>query len=308
LLKMAESNAEKSIVSRIRDKKVVLTLTLGCEAEDHCNVYLLNGLTPDVDIEYYFYSYDGALKYDPDRLKLFDHALSQNHWNLWPLRVDKVYYTGSKAPETEKKYPDGTDRNTNKVKVTYVSDAIIGLDGDGLPKIANPPTWILGLDKTGVIYGRAQDHKYLKGGFGYAIEEGSDQGEHHAESIYSFGFNIMPSDTADNSNMDGGAMLTANVINVDDASDARSKGKTTNHGWNLIADVEDITLSTATNIDYVITFNLGVFDSWIEAGSLNDFTVITNDYASAFGPDSSDEDVAAGYRRGKAYFVHTASE
>lgn len=308
VLKMAESNAEKAIVSRIRDKKVVLTLTLGCEAEDHCNVYLLNGLTPDVDIEYYFYSYDGALKYDPDRLTLFDHALSQNHWNLWPLRVDKVYYTGSKAPATEKKYPDGTDRNTNKVKVAYVSDAIIGLDGDGLPKIANPPTWILGLDKTGVIYGRAQDHQYLKGGFGYAIEEGSDQGEHNAESIYSFGFNIMPSDATDNSNMAGGAMLTANVINVDDASDARSKGKTTNLGWNLIADVEDITLSTATNIDYVITFNLGVFDSWIAGGSLNDFTVITNDYASAFGPGESDEDVAAGYRRGKAYFVHTASD
>ena len=290
------TDAQKVIASRIMDKRVILTLT-----DVDGNVYLLNGVTDDVAIEYNFYNYDGAFVYNADLATLFGYDLTQTAWNTVPVVVDKVYYSSSKAPSTLSKYPDGTtSRATAKINVESVGDAIIGLNG-GLPVIAADNAWIFGLDGSGVAYGVASDLDYLKGGYGYAVLEGAT-GAINADTIWFFGYNMPLSGYSD------GAKLTANVIDVDSKSSART---TKNLGWNLIADVADISLpSTKGLVDYVITFrapyvvdgvtitNGGIFDSWIEGGAshLQDFTAITDKYNAA--------DTAG--KLGKAYFVHTA--
>ena len=315
------SAAEEEIVSRIGKKRVVLVLreayTQECPEDDPTGDWdtdypeatedayiLLNGVTDDVDITYNFYDKDGDFNVDFDRTKIFDYAMDDG-WNLLPIRVDKVYYSTSSAPSTRAKYPDGENRTTAKVKVDSVSDAIIGLDEDGEPVIACDSEWIFGLDANGVAYGKASDINYLKAGYGYAIDVDVDVDE--SLDLYTFGYNMPCIDCPSATTYAGGAALTANVIDVDKPSDVRSSK---NCGWNLIADVADITLSGTTYVDYVITFNVGDFDSWIRDASagLSDFTVMTNDYAEALDEDETDEDVVTGYFRGKAYFVHTESK
>ncbi|MCK5232002.1 MAG: hypothetical protein KAR13_17145, partial [Desulfobulbaceae bacterium] len=285
-------------ISKVTDKKVVLVLEQivpGCDACADPYV-LLNGVTSDVDITYNFYNKDGSFQFDPDRLTIFNYCMDSDAWNLLPISVDKVYYTGNSAPSTNAKYPDGiTARKTAKVKVDNVSEALIALDG-GYPQIVGCSACdsgsydqglLFGLDADGVAFGASKDINYLKGGFAYAIDMDDDV------DIYTFGY-VMPDETA----LSGlGAKLTANVINVDLPASARGKS---NLGWNLIADVADITLiSTAGYVDYVITFEDGDFESWISGGTLEDFTTITNDYT---GNDSA---IGTLYTRGKGYFVHT---
>ncbi|WDN90727.1 hypothetical protein BuS5_03698 [Desulfosarcina sp. BuS5] len=303
---------KEAIQSRIIEKKVVLVLTeqytqecsgtaSGIWETDYPEAtasrhILLNGVTDDVDITYYFWTKDGTCRADFDMTKIFDYDLVDG-WNLLPVVVDKVYYK-SKAPSINKVYPgvDKTPRATANIQVASVSSALIGIDSEsGVPFIAGAGAKLFGLDENGVVYAASSDISYLRAGYAYALNsssltnnnDGSEVGgEEGHPQLYIFGY-VLP-----DNGMSGGAKLTANVLDVTDSSDARSK---TNLGWNLIADVADINLPSG-ELDYVITFTAGEFESWISSAEtdLNDFSAITNLY-------TADDDKP----RGKGYFTHT---
>jgi hypothetical protein len=331
--------AEKAIMSRIVDRKVVLVLRevfeQDCTFTDPQNPLigwdeaypelkgdqwtLLNGITDDVDITYYFYTKDGDLQADFDKTKIFDYPVVCG-WNILPMAVDKVYYSGRNAPSTNARYPDGlTPRLTAKVAVDDISEALIGLyripycydcadgyDVDYRPFIGSPNNMIFGLDGEGVAFGTADNYQYLKAGYAYGIlgtGESEDcwapcysvgcadccEAEVYAASYYTFGYNM-----ADNPNLIGlGGPLVANVIDIDNPSATRTNR---NFGWNLITDIADIDLGGLSFVDYVITWSDGCFESWIKEASddLDDFDELTNEYYS--GDDRP---------RGKGYFVHT---
>ena len=315
--------AQQAIISSIIEKKVILVLrevfsqtcTLSEEEgptgnwdtdypEQKDDIFtLLNGVTDDVDITYYFWTKDGDFRANFDRETIFDYAMIAGTygWNLLPIVPDKVYYSSSKAPALDKNYPDGeTPRSTNAVAVTRVSDAVIGIDAvTGVPFIASDAITLFGLDENGVAYAAASSLDSIRGGYAYAVNSLTDAIACAAHPVlYTFGYNLPDND------MSGGAKLLANVVNVDDPDDARSKD---NLGWNLLADVADINLPATYYVDYAITFDEGDFDSWIRAATnldLSDFEELTNDYSG----DDASVTSSGDYFRGKGYFVHTAAD
>ena len=212
--------------------------------------------------------------------------MGSNIWEILPITPDKVYYTG-KAPGTSAKYPGNeVARETAKIEVEAVSDAVIGIDTmTGLPFIANNALAIFGLDENGVAFGAAADLDYLKAGYAYALNLNALGIAHPALSTFAY---ILP-----DNDMSGGTKLTANVFNIDDPSEARSNS---NLGWNLMTDVADINLPATSYVDYVITFDEGYFSSWIRDANadLSDFDELSNKY---FDDDE--------LPRGNGYFVHT---
>ncbi len=278
MAKQPQTDAEKQIVSRITERKVVLVYE---PMNSKKGSVLLNGVTPDVAIDYNFYDYDGAFSFDPDMHNIFGYVMKVGSWNLLPIIPDKMYYTDAKPPAmTAPKYPNGDSRETAKVRVKHLNDVFIGLTAKrGVPTILAANTSIFGLDANGVTFGEMRDVKKIEGGFAYALNS-------VPYSLYTFGYN-MPK-----SGLDGGAAITDNVVDVD--SNAARSGK--NLGWNLIANVEEMDLTSADQIDYVVTFNDGLFDSWIKGHNIYEFDKVTKAY--------NDADTAK--KLGKGYFFHTA--
>jgi hypothetical protein len=346
--------SELAIMSRIVDRKVVLVLRevfeQACTFDDPQNPLigwdtaypeeqsdiwtLLNGITDDVDINYYFYTKDGDTRADFDRTTIFKYPVTCG-WNLLPMVVDKVYYTGKSAPTTNKNYPDGiTPRLTAKILVGDINEALIGLqeiycwdcpdveDVIYRPFIGSPQDLIFGLDSAGVAFGAAKDIQYLKAGYAYGIMSAGDYGDCSAPcdyvecpeccddayevgsvAYYTFGYTIDDDEltwylNGVRQSPDGANYLPGGklVANVINIDDPKATRSDRNLGWNLITDVADIDLETLSFVDYVIAFSDGCFESWIKEASeeLDDFDELTNEYNSSDDQES-----------GKGYFVHT---